>query len=123
MLAELSKHLRPFRHTLYPAAYPKPGNKEVNFLPTDALALSLKMTWFNFAGVILPSLLINRFAIVSTGWNIASSAIPALPLPRILAALDSFLKSFADTAGPTTASTTFGAISSNPSDATSVGWE
>ena len=31
-------------HTLYPAAYPKPGNREVNFLPIVALALSLKIT-------------------------------------------------------------------------------
>ena len=30
--------------TLYPAAYPSPGNREVNFLPIVALALSLKTT-------------------------------------------------------------------------------
>ena len=31
-------------YTLYPAAYPNPGNREVNFLPNVALALSLKTT-------------------------------------------------------------------------------
>ena len=31
-------------HTLYPAAYPNPGNREVNFLTIVALALSLKIT-------------------------------------------------------------------------------
>jgi len=33
--------------TLYPAAYPRPGNNEVNFLPAETLAESLKMTLFN----------------------------------------------------------------------------
>jgi hypothetical protein len=32
--------------TLYPAAYPRPGNREKNFFPTGAAALSLKMTVF-----------------------------------------------------------------------------
>jgi hypothetical protein len=35
--------------TLYPAAYPIPGNNEVNFLPRPAAALSLKITVFNCA--------------------------------------------------------------------------
>ena len=35
--------------TLYPAAYPRPGNREMNFFPTGAAALSLKMTVFNWA--------------------------------------------------------------------------
>jgi hypothetical protein len=30
--------------TLYPAAYPNPGNNDTNFLPNGAAALSLKMT-------------------------------------------------------------------------------
>jgi hypothetical protein len=34
--------------TLYPAAYPRPGNNEKNLVPTGAVALSLKMTWFNW---------------------------------------------------------------------------
>jgi hypothetical protein len=34
--------------TLYPAAYPSPGNNEKNFLPTETEALSLKITWFNW---------------------------------------------------------------------------
>ena len=38
------------------------------------------MTSFNLtADVIFPWLLINRLAMVSTGWNMASSAIPADP--------------------------------------------
>jgi hypothetical protein len=39
-------------HTLYPAAYPRPGNSEVNFVPTDAEANSLKMTWLKAAVVL-----------------------------------------------------------------------
>jgi hypothetical protein len=35
--------------TLYPAAYPRPGNREKNFVPAGAAALSLKMTVFNCA--------------------------------------------------------------------------
>lgn len=31
---------------MYPAAYPKPGNREVNFLVMGAEAVSLKMTEF-----------------------------------------------------------------------------
>lgn len=30
--------------TLYPAAYPRPGKREVNFRPAEAVAYSLKMT-------------------------------------------------------------------------------
>jgi len=33
--------------TLYPAAYPRPGKSEINFFPTVADALSLKMTVFS----------------------------------------------------------------------------
>ena len=33
-----------FPLTLYPAAYPRPGNNEKNFVPTGAAAFSLKMT-------------------------------------------------------------------------------
>lgn len=41
------------------------------------------MTWFNLgAEVIFPWLLINRLAMVSTGWKMASSAIPADPEER-----------------------------------------
>jgi hypothetical protein len=35
--------------TLYPAAYPSPGNSEKNFFPAGAAALSLKITVFNCA--------------------------------------------------------------------------
>lgn len=76
----------------------------------DALALSLNMTLLIIEGVILPSLLMSRLAIVSTGWKIASSAMPALPLPKIRAAFDSFLKFLAEAAGPATTSVTDGAI-------------
>ncbi len=34
---------------MYPAAYPRPGNREKNFLPDGAAAISLKMTEFNSA--------------------------------------------------------------------------
>jgi hypothetical protein len=37
----------------------------------------------------------RRFAIVSTGWKIASSAIPAEPDPNNLARLDSFSRAAA----------------------------
>lgn len=33
--------------TLYPAAYPRPGKREKNFVPTGAAAFSLNMTVFN----------------------------------------------------------------------------
>jgi hypothetical protein len=33
-------------HTLYPAAYPRPGKREVNLRRAGALAYSLKTTWF-----------------------------------------------------------------------------
>lgn len=39
----------PLSLTLYPAAYPRPGNREMNFFPAGAAAFSLKMTVFNCA--------------------------------------------------------------------------
>jgi len=44
----------------------------------------------------LPTLLINRFAVVSTGWKIMSSEMPAHPAPKTLAVLLSRLKVAAD---------------------------
>ena len=90
-----------------------------------AWAVSLKITSLSLAAdVTFPWLLINRLAMVSTGWKMASSAIPAdpedgqslwiggdgveVPDPKSLAVADSFLNSFA--AELATASTTCGAI-------------
>jgi hypothetical protein len=39
--------------TLYPAAYPSPGNKEKNFLPTGAAARSLKITVLSFEAEVI----------------------------------------------------------------------
>jgi hypothetical protein len=39
--------------TLYPAAYPRPGNREKNFLPTGAAALSLKITEFSCDALVI----------------------------------------------------------------------
>ena len=36
-------------HTLYPAAYPKPGNSEKNFVSTGAAAFSLNITVLSLA--------------------------------------------------------------------------
>lgn len=85
-------------NTLYPAAYPRPGNRDVNLLPNGASAYCLKMTLLNAETDVTGELfdislrhlvsgtLIYRtrpshlLAIVSTGWKIASSAIPAEPI-------------------------------------------
>jgi hypothetical protein len=56
-------------------------------------------------------LLINRFAVVSTGWNTMSSAIPAHPAPSTLAVLDSLLYTFADELVPAAACATFATAS------------
>ena len=73
--ADSTRHL-----TLYAAAYPRPGNREMNRPPTEALAASLKTTLFRCAAdSILPTLLIRRLAVVSTGWKTMSSARPAHP--------------------------------------------
>jgi hypothetical protein len=83
--------------TLYPAAYPRPGNSERNFVVRGLVAASLKMMGDNVEKETYTSsacksitiitktfplehtlalLLIKRFATVSTGWKIRSSAIP-----------------------------------------------
>jgi hypothetical protein len=74
----------------------------------------------------LPVLLINRFAVVSTGWKTMSSAIPAdpvpfsyvfvclrarVPAPNTLAIVDSFLNSFADDCVPAATLATLAATS------------
>ena len=52
----------------------------MNFFVIVVWALSLKMTSFSRAAeVTRPWLLINRLAMVSTGWKMASSATPADP--------------------------------------------
>ena len=52
----------------------------MNFVVTGAEAYSLKMTELSVEmEVTLLELLINLFAIVSTGWKTISSAIPADP--------------------------------------------
>ena len=43
------------RHTLYPAAYPKPGNKEVNLRAGEAAEYCLKMTALRFAAELIYS--------------------------------------------------------------------
>ena len=39
--------------TLYPAAYPRPGNNDVNFRATVALEYSLNMTLFNLEADVI----------------------------------------------------------------------
>jgi hypothetical protein len=56
-------------------------------------------------------LLINRFAVVSTGWKTMSSAIPAHPAPNTLAVFDSLLYTFADELVPAAACATFATAS------------
>jgi hypothetical protein len=97
LLSTTAEPSRTRTHTLYAAAYPRPGNSDKNRPGTDAPALSLKTTLFKCDTdsicdecletlscqiaplCTLPTLLINRFAVVSTGWNTMSSAIPAHP--------------------------------------------
>jgi hypothetical protein len=70
-------------HTLYAAAYPRPGKSDRKRPPTEAPAASLKTTLFRCAAdSILPTLLMRRFAVVSTGWKTMSSARPAHPVTR-----------------------------------------
>ena len=40
-------------HTLYPAAYPRPGNNDVNFLPAVALECSLNITVFKWEADVI----------------------------------------------------------------------
>ena len=53
MISPKSMQLPPTTLTLYPAAYPSPGKREVNFLPAVALALSLKITSLNRDTVVI----------------------------------------------------------------------
>lgn len=59
--------------TLYPAAYPRPGKRETNFLPADAAALSLKMTAFNWE---TPEIYNTRKERVSSPLHMCASSSP-----------------------------------------------
>lgn len=45
--------IMPLQITLYPAAYPRPGNREKNLFPKETCALSLKITEFNCAAEVI----------------------------------------------------------------------
>ena len=64
--------------TLYPAAYPNPGKRDIILVPSGAEAASRKITEESADIENLALLLINRLAIVSTGWKISNSAIPII---------------------------------------------
>lgn len=59
--------------TLYPAAYPNPGNNDVNFVPKPAEAYSLKMTEFRVPAD-------ETFQIVNTPTIKCPYALPYLAL-------------------------------------------